>query len=315
MVRSNSDGGPDPQTSTEEVEASSAARLESQVFGSALSPAGLGACLELGMKPVGFVQGFAAMQINSSAFGIGGFLNTAAPTSSYQCPHGMIMGSNDHRAWGANYELSSSEAAWRQGFNSAYTRMIEEAKEAGAHGIIGVSPIKPRRMDNDAYEFHLYGTAVKVEGAQSQGPPFSTFLSGQRLVKLIQAGFMPVQVLSTISMVAIYASCITEGMETGWGGAARMGLGGYSQYGQGTGTMGEVVQVVDAHELAYRSANSDIQGGLAGDVLHGASVKIWDNHMSECDRVVYCSVQGTRVRRFKESGEIETPRVIVSLWR
>ena len=48
------------------------------------------------------------------------------------------MVSAEHRSWGQNYEQTWVEDAWTEGFTSSYSRMVEEATEAGAHGIVGV---------------------------------------------------------------------------------------------------------------------------------------------------------------------------------
>jgi len=55
---------------------------------------------------------------------------------NYQCPHGMIAG--EHRMWGQNYQQTWVESAWNEGFTSSYSRMLEEATELGAHGVVGV---------------------------------------------------------------------------------------------------------------------------------------------------------------------------------
>jgi len=48
----------------------------------------------------------------------------------------MIAG--EHRMWGQNYQQTWVESAWNEGFTSSYSRMLEEATELGAHGVVGV---------------------------------------------------------------------------------------------------------------------------------------------------------------------------------
>ena len=108
-------------------------RLHEGAFSSGLSVNDFAACLEMGLEPVGLVQGFCAMQ--SSNFG-GGLMrgglspygggNQGGYVQNYQCPHGFI--SNEHRAWGQNYEETWVENGWNEGFTSAYSRMLEEAQ-------------------------------------------------------------------------------------------------------------------------------------------------------------------------------------------
>jgi hypothetical protein len=131
------------------------------------------------------------------------------------------MVSAEHRTWGQNYEQTWVEAAWLQGFGSAYSRLMEEAKEVGAHGVIGVTDTSHNISDMNVAEFHILGTAVVVEGAPPppHGEPWSTYLAGQRLAKLIEAGFMPISVVAAIASVRVWAYCMTEYlMEGGVGG-------------------------------------------------------------------------------------------------
>ena len=118
-------------------------RFAQGAFSSGLSVADFAACLEMGLEPVGLVQGFCAMQFGAFAMG-GGIGRGMSPfggsqggyVQNYQCPHGMV--SVEHRSWGQNYQQTWVEDSWREGFTSAYSRMIEEAQNLGAHGVVGV---------------------------------------------------------------------------------------------------------------------------------------------------------------------------------
>ncbi len=195
-------------------------RLESGSFSSGLTVPDFAACLQMGLRPVGLVQGFCAMQWGwygagspymrgmspyAPAGGAGG-----AYAQSWYCPHGFVSG--EHRMWGQNYEQTWVEEAWLQGFRSAFGRLIEEAKEVGAHGIIGVTDTSHNLPDMNVAEFHVLGTAVVIDGAPPppKGEPWSTYLAGQRLAKLVEAGFMPISVIASIASVRVWAYCVTE---------------------------------------------------------------------------------------------------------
>ena len=314
------DAGTDPGTEDEppaQVPATAAGRLGSGTFSSDLSVADFAACLEVGMEPVGFVQGFDAMRLAnytnawrsmSMMGGGGGLFGTSGGMPQgfdgyyqrWNCPHGYYMSGNDHRPWGANYEIIPSEAAWSAGFGRAYARMLDEARDAGAHGVIGVTNQLRPMFGGTVHEFHLTGTAVRIAGAEAPATPFTTYLSGQRLVKLIEAGFMPVSIVSTLVSVGVYASCVTVWASEGQG---------YSYQ------PGEITQVSAAVQSAVDLANARVAATLEGDILHGASMECGVREGGGGDRVIECTLHGNRVRRFRPFDPMDLPRPTVSLSR
>ncbi len=229
-----------PGTPQDLVPTISESRLESKTFSSDLTISQYGACLELGLEPVGFVQGFCAMQMTSwyssgywsyaNSLGSSGARN-ATYFRNYSCPHGWV--SSEHRTYGYNAEMAFNESGWRNGFRLAYDRMIEEAQVAKAHGVIGVVSSVRNLIDPSIHEFHITGTAVRAKGIKEVPVIFNTFLAGQRLVKIIEAGYMPVSVISTLGEVAMYAYCITEALIEGRYGYGSS-MGGYGSMGMGS---------------------------------------------------------------------------------
>lgn len=291
-----------------------ARRLGQGSFSSGLSPADFAACLAMGLEPVGLVQGFCAM-----AWGWYGaaspYMRGVSPfraqsggdyAETYQCPHGYVSG--DHRSWGQNYEQPWVESAWAQGFGSAYQRLCEEARTAGAHGVIGVVDRARHLSDLSVTEFHIIGTAVVVDGADPPpgGRPWTTYLAGQRLAKLIEAGFMPVSVAAALASVRVWAYCMTdylmEGRNLTWG-AGSWGAGGAA----------EVDQVSRAHMAVRQLARARVRAQLGDDELHGARLTFDRRELGEGDRVVECSLRGTRVRRFKPFDPLSPPKPTLRL--
>ena len=274
-------------------------RLRAGSFSSGLSVPDFAACLQMGLRPVGLVQGFCAMQWawygSGSPYMRG--LNPYAPSTqhrgayneNYHCPHG-VMGSAEHRTWGQNYEQTWVEQAWAQGYGSAFDRMVDEASDLEAHGVIGVSTSARQLTDSAVTEFHILGTAVKVDGGAVPhgGRPWTTLLSGQRLGKLFEAGFAPVSVTASLSSVRVWAYCVTEYLMEG---------GRYSFTGYGPQ---EVVQVTSAHMAAREILRRDVRTQLGGDMLHGARFGTTKRELGQGDSVVECSLFGTRVRGFKD---------------
>jgi len=288
-------------------------RLGSGAFSSGLSAPDFAACLAMGLRPVGLVQGFCVMRW--------GWYGQATPymqpwspyasaggqgwSETYRCPHGfgLGMGGADHRAWGQNYEQTWVEGAWAEGFGAAYGRLVDEATAAGAHGVIGVVDTARHLTDMAVTEFHILGTAVVVEGGThpTGAPPWTTYLAGQRLAKLIEAGFMPVAVAATMASVRVWAYCMTdylmEGRNFTWGGAGAQ----------------EVEQVVRARMAARQLARAQVRAQLGGDSLHGASPEAHGHELAEGDEVVECTLRGTRVRRFKDFDPMPAPLPTVRL--
>lgn len=284
-------------------------RLESSAFSSGLSVPDFAACLELGLQPVALVQGFCVMQWGWNGPGYtrgmsqysGGPESPDAYSQTFRCPHGYV--SMEHRSWGQNFEQTWVESAWAQGYGSAYNRMVEEAQQHGAHGIIGVVDRVSNVTENGTTEYHFLGTAVTVEDGPppAGGVPWTTYLAGQRLTKSIEAGFMPVAVVAALASVRVWAYCMTEYLMEGtmaWGGPMGPQL---------------VEQVTKAHMAVRQLARKHVRQQLAGDELHGATIDVVKRGLSQGDEVIDCTLRGNRVRRFKDFDPIALPRPTVRL--
>jgi len=286
-------------------------RLESTAFSSGLTVPAFAACLDLGLQPVALVQGFCVMQWGWYGQGsgymrgmspyVGGPQSAGSYSETYRCPHGFV--SNEHRSWGQNLEQPWVEAAWAQGYGSAYQRMIEEATAHGAHGVIGVVDRVSSVADTGTTEFHFLGTAVTVDGGPppAGGVPWSTYLAGQRLTKSIEAGFMPVAVVAALASVRVWAYCITEYL-----------MEGSMSWGSPTGPH-LIEQVSKAHMAVRQLARKHVRQQLTGDELHGATIDVVARELSQGDEVIDCTLRGNRMRRFKDFDQVELPRPTVRL--
>ena len=284
-------------------------RFAEGAFTSNLSVPDFAACLQMGLEPVGYVQGYCVMQWQWYGMGspYGTFGSPYAGTNrgyseTWQCPHGFV--SAEHRGWGQNYEQSWIEDAWREGFNSAYGRMLEEATAAGAHGIVGLIDTSERLSDMGVLEFRVQGTAVRVVDGPppAEGRPWTTYLAGQRLAKLVEAGYAPVSIAASVASVRVWAYCITEylteGTNTGWGN-------------QVAGA--EIEQVAKAQMAVRRLAREHVRAQLGGDSLHGASMVTSERELGQGDAELQCILRGNRVRRFKEFDPMPPPVSTVRL--
>lgn len=220
--------------------------------------------------------------------------------SSYNCPH--YYAGMDHRSFGENFEQRWVSDVWAQGFNTAFTRMLEEAAAAGAHGVIGVVDTVSSLIDRSIREFHVYGTAVTVEGAPAPPAIWSTYLAGQRLAKLIEAGFMPTSVVASIASVRVWAVCVTQALMAG----------GY-QTGGWSAPTGEITQVSDAQMQARRLVRDHVKSQIGTDTLHGADLKVAWREVGEGDYELDAVLRGTRVRRVRPADPLPPPRLTVRL--
>ena len=114
-------------------------------------------------------------------------------------PLGQVMGSTVyHVGWQYTPMYSSSELvtishAQTQARQLALSRLQQEAKLLGAHGVIGV------RLERKSYEwganlieFAASGTAVALSDRPAPKDPFVCALSGQEFYALRRGGFFPV---------------------------------------------------------------------------------------------------------------------------
>ncbi|HLI25082.1 MAG TPA: heavy metal-binding domain-containing protein [Acidimicrobiales bacterium] len=292
------------------VPAEAERRLTSRAFSSALTVPDFAACLDMGLRPVGLVQGFCVMKWSwygaGSAYMRGPYGSRSGwgtTLSTYQCPHGYGYGvGQDHRSWGENFEQPWLSSVWQDGYNAAYQRMVAEASEAGAHGVVGVVDTTSQLVDAGIREFHLLGTAVVAEGVPPPPHVWSTYLAGQRLTKLVEAGFVPVSVVAAISSIRVWEVCETEILMRG----------GYDTWGV-VQPGGAVPQVADAHMEARRRARDQIKRSLGGNVLHGVTVEAAEHELGEGDREVTCVIRGNSVRREREAEALATPVPTVRL--
>ncbi|MGH9088331.1 MAG: hypothetical protein ACRDYZ_09500 [Acidimicrobiales bacterium] len=298
-------------------------RLSGGAWSSGLSVTDFAACLDLGIQPVGLVQGYAVMQWGWTlasgqrygyggqyGMGTGGWWRTGARAGQYveewRCPHGFV--GTEHRVFGANYEQTWVEQTWGSGWGLARGRMVEEATALGAHGIIGVADDVRPLVGGSTVEFRMSGTAVVVPDAPRPPTPFTTYLAGQRLAKLFEAGFVPVSVAATLASVSMMGYCITHyqlaGSTTGnWSGGMSGGLAG----------VGPIAQVNRAHLAARHLARERVRRQLEGDLLHGVTVHPSEREVGEGDLTVECLLRGNRVRQFKDFDPLPAPTPVVRL--
>jgi len=144
---------------------------------------------------------------------------------------------------------------------------------------------------------------VRLAGVRPpDGPLWTTYLAGQRLAKLFEAGYVPVAVAASAASVRVFANCVTqyltEGTNVAWG----------TQMADV-----EIEQLSDAHTAVRRIARERVRAQLGSDSLHGASMRTTASELGEGDAELQCVLRGNRVRRVKPFAPLPSPRPTVRL--
>ncbi len=156
----------------------------------------------------------------SSTLSVGEFALTSKLGLRVVC---QVLGASVHQvgyqylpeesAWGGEVmcELDVVSQAWDHARRLALNRMREEAREAGADAVVGVS-IKSGTHDwaQGAIDYMVSGTAVRFPDPRSGAEPILSDLSGQEFWQLYQAGYMPAGLVMATASVFVSPS---QGMQ------------------------------------------------------------------------------------------------------
>jgi uncharacterized protein YbjQ (UPF0145 family) len=106
------------------------------------------------------------------------------------------------------FQLSAAQHQVRQ---LAINRMLLEAKDVGAHGVIGVK-LQPVTFDwgRGMVEVVATGTAIAWKGAEPAATPFACNLSGQEFRTLLDAGYLPLGLTFGTCAMYLYAGYMTQ---------------------------------------------------------------------------------------------------------
>jgi uncharacterized protein YbjQ (UPF0145 family) len=131
-------------------------------------------------------------------------------------PVAQIMGSSvvqhgwNNYAWSGYYggiqELPSFAAPWNLARTRAFDRLAQEARFAGADGVIGVEATVAGTLgDSDNVEYVVFGTAVRDTGVVHPDPRRLAMcaLSGQDVDKLRRIGAEVIGVIGHTSVIAV----------------------------------------------------------------------------------------------------------------
>ena len=180
--------------------------MAASAFTSDLSVSGFALCDQLGLTPIHQVMGSSIYQV--------GYQSSTWP---------MMMGGT------VLTELDTLSQAWNEVRGNALARLANEARELGAHAVVGVQlRIGSHDWAEGAIEYVVLGTAVHRSGVEPAGEPILTELSVSDYAKLVQAGMEPAGIAAWSSV--FFASYTFNSMLAGGGGLGG-GSGGLTSLG------------------------------------------------------------------------------------
>ncbi len=256
-----------------------------RAFDSGLTIPDFAACLSMGLQPVGLAQGYYCGQIASWSN------YSYNPVRSYPCA--CYESAPHNPGWVGR--LTELDASWVQAHAAALQRMLKEAADMGAHGVVGVKTDMSHPTNENSCEVHLYGTGVVVAGATAPPQPWSTQLAGHKLAKLIEIGFVPSSVAFSRCTAVMAEGCNME------------------YYGSGRcGTGYVITPLEDAHELARSGAINEAREVMANASLYDVRMLV-DESERYRNTYITCSLLGSLVRRARSASPVGRPVPTLSL--
>lgn len=280
-------------------------RIDEQSSGQAawtsdLSVAELAAIQHAGFEPVGMVMG-------SSVYFIGaqwGYMNVYGSAGgghvrTYPCPHGYWgMGATQDHRYGYNWEHSFYESGVVACRDAALMRILQEASDLNAHGVVGVRLIR-RHLEGvgNSMELTIIGTAIRRAGQPPLRTPFMSHLDGVSFGKLLHGGYVPVALVVGIGVMEIDPGCQTEWQLRSWSNAR------VDQISDGM----EAARMLGINRLEDEVARVDADGAV------GVDVEFTTHELMGESMLVELYLTGTAVRRYAKDPMDEAPLPIMRL--
>ena len=286
-------------------------RFAEGAFTSGLTVPDFAACLQMGLEPVGFAQGYCVMQWQWYGMSpMGGAASATSGAASAATPRpGTAPTAWSPPSTGPGARTTSSPG-WRtpgrRGSPPPTTAWSRRPPSAGAHGDRRAWSTRPAPLaDMGVLEFQVQGTAVRVaDGPPAGRRPAVDHLPGRPTPG--QAG----------------RGRLRPGVDRRVGGLGA----GVGQLRHPVPDRGLQLDVRRRDTRAPRSsrrsrprrrpasiATERIRGQLGHDSLHGASMTTTQRELGEGDAELQCILRGNRVRRFKEFDPMPAPRPTVRL--
>jgi uncharacterized protein YbjQ (UPF0145 family) len=188
--------------------------------------------------------------------------------------------------------------------HKALSRMEEECRELGGHGVVGVG-LTIGAFPAGGLEFKAIGTAIRAPGAAPLKRPFTSALTGQGFAKLVLAGWVPAGLVLGISIGSRHDDWMTV-TQTRWG-SGNSEVHGYTDLVNQT-----------RHDARSQLERDVARHGAAGVVVQEMTMRVRER---ECpmqegrrDHIVEATIIGTSIAQFaKRDRPPAPPLAIMSL--
>ena len=281
----------------EAAEARMAEIRGSGTWGSSLSADEFAAIKSTGFEPVGQVLGAAVYNIGYTGgyacpgawAGYGGFVTPTRGVTS------VSSGGASYSAFGPMV------ATLYEARHKALSRMEEECRELGGHGVVGVD-LTIGAFPAGGLEFKAIGTAVRAPAAAPLPRPFTSALSGQGFAKLILAGWVPAGLVLGISIGSRHDDWMTV-TQTRWG-SGNSEVHGYTDLVNQT-----------RHDARGQLERDVVRHGAAGVVVQEMTMRVRER---ECpmqegrrDHIVEATIIGTSIAKFAQRDRPPAPPLAI----
>lgn len=236
-------------------------------------------------------------------------------------PLSQIMGSSIYQigwqytrqySWNTqSSEMSTLSQAHQHAASLALTRLEQEAKLVGAHGVIGVRFTRRRyEWGSNLLEYTAIGTAIRLPNTPLTGRPFLSDLSGQEFWTLLQAGYYPAGVVTGYcSYYVALGSNLTQQIVGWWTGGNNQEIGPFTQ------------GLYNARHLAMKRASDMARKqqalGIVGmHIENDRQIQEYETDNPQrkyMDLYVHFAVLGTAIITVKKEHSIPSPQATLTL--
>jgi uncharacterized protein YbjQ (UPF0145 family) len=267
---------------------------ESGTWTSALSTGEFASVRSVGFEPVGQVMGSAVFQIARSGR-YWGYHDCLFPGAGYSFGG---YGEAPIALSGRGAPSQALVAVFDEARRTALGRMTQECAALGGDGVVAAQlTMQPFPSAPNCLEFKVIGTAVRARGDVRPRHPFTCHLDGQGFAKLVNAGWVPAELLVGMSIGVRHNDYRTQSQLYSW------------RNNEVTGWSNLIHAIrADARQQLQRQASR-----LGGDgvIMASGDLRVWEescirasNRDSEQhDHVAEATMIGTSIARFHTTAE------------
>ena len=245
----------------------------------------------VGLEPVGEVMGTAVMHLGWQGFG------GCGQNGGYPFGPSRVQGSRSATRFSGYRPYVQ---ALQGGYDTALRRMLREATALHADGVVAVR-LTADHVGSGTREFLALGTAVRARSRTRPPRPFATDRPATEVVRLLQAGWVPVAVAVGIE-VAIRHDDARTSYQVSRFNRANVEVTGFTDLVQ-------YARAAARARLAERIAQAGADGAVVSSMqLHVHEIEPGEGHT---DHVAEATIVGTVIARFHREAAAPTRTLTV----